>query len=277
MMPNSWALALLAAWLFAAPPALARDVVGLPADVTDAPADTLGTVIGTIGLRGGFKEARPSWAQLVFRKVGSTQEGTLRVDRSAFGHRGSDDDLIDGDFQYAAFRMQLPEGQYELIRVVGDYETQPMIGCTDCTIQSANPVDFSVPFVVEHGKVLYLGSFLAHGTLDLLELGFIPMPYPSIVYFSWFDKWPRDQATFAAAGRLATDTADVRHATLAVNRNTGFFIIAEDHAAEPKVKMKDVKSGSASFEGKIKRFLALHPEEGPAPPPISVRLDHPNR
>jgi hypothetical protein len=277
-MRNPWALALAACLFLAAPiQALAREVAVPPDDVANAPADTLGTVIGTIGLRGGFKEARPSWARLIFRRVGSTKEGTLRVDRSEFAHRGSDDDLIEGDFQYAAFRMDLPEGQYEIIRVIGDYDVQPMIGCIGCNIQSANPVDFSVPFVVERGKVLYLGSFLAHGTLDLLKLGFIPMPYPSIVYFSWFDKWPRDQALFAAAGKLATDTTDVRHATLAVNRNTGFFIFAEDHVAEPKVKMKDVKSGSASFEGKITRFLALHPEEGPAPPPITVRLDHPNR
>ena len=55
------------------------------------------------------------------------------------------------------------------------------------------------------------------------------------------------------------------HAPLVVNANANWYLIAEDHVVEPKMKMSDLK-GRASFAGKIAAYQAEHPEAAtPAP------------
>jgi hypothetical protein len=240
--------------------AFATDTVELPADVVGAPAETVGTVIGTIGYRKGMNEVQVDAATIGFRRVGSTEAGQLVVQRGALTVRGNTGDVEDGKFAYAAFKFALPEGEYELFRVDGAYGIYPMtLQCVgDCAIRTHNATDFSVRFTVVRGQVLYLGSFLAHGTVEKGKLGFIPMPVPSTVYFSWADKWARDAAAFAAGPR-AVDAAAVVHAALAVNANAQYYLIAEDHVVEPKMKMSDLKF-RASFAGKIAAYTAEHPE-----------------
>ena len=274
-------LALLVAALPAT--ALATETVELPADVVGAPADTLGTVIGTIGYRKGMNETKVDIATIGFRRVGSTDAGQLVVHRDSLAGRGNTGDVEDGKFAYAAFKFALPEGLYELFRVDGAYYgVQPVSAgpcSSDCAIRTRNPTDFSVRFTVVRGQVLYLGSFLAHGTVEMGKVAFIPLPVPSTVYFSYADKWERDAAAFTAGDR-AVDPAAVVHAALAVNANAQYYLIAEDHVVEPKMKMSDLKF-RASFAGKIAAYTAEHPEaaapaaspapvDAPAPEPVSA-------
>jgi hypothetical protein len=253
---------LLAAFtLLLALPAIATETVELPADVVNAPAETLGTVIGTIGYRKGMNETKLDFASIGFRRVGSTTAGQLVVQRSSLAMRGNTGDVVNGKFAYAAFKFALPEGEYELFRVDGAYYGigPATDSCSsDCEIRTRNPTDFSVRFNVVRGQVLYLGSFLAHGTVEMGKVAFIPVPIPSTVYFSYADKWARDAAAFAA-GDKAVDAAAVVHAPLQVNANAQYYLIAEDHVVEPKMKMRDMKF-NASFAGKIAAYQAEHPE-----------------
>lgn len=252
--------------------ALATETVELPADVVGAPADTLGTVIGTIGYRQGMNEVQVDAATIVFRRVGSTEPGQLVVQRGALSVRGNTGDVQDGKFAYAAFKFALPEGEYELFRVTGAYGVGNTITvqCTgDCAVRTQNPTDFSVRFSVVRGQVLYLGSFLAHGTLEKGKLGFIPMPLLSTVYFSYADKWARDAAAFAT-GPKAVDAAAVVRARLEVNANAQYYLIAEDHVVEPKMKMSDINF-RATFAGKIAAYQAEHPEA--AAPAAAAPID----
>jgi hypothetical protein len=123
---------------------------------------------------------------------------------------------------------------------------------------------FSVPFEVRRGRALYLGSFLAHGTVSRGKACFIPMPVPSTIYLSHADKWERDQVAFRD-GPGAVDAALVDRAALAVNERTGYFIVAEDHVLEPKWKMHDYSTGRMSHEGKIADYQGTHPLAVDAP------------
>jgi hypothetical protein len=256
--------------------AFATETVELPADVAGAPAETLGTVIGTIGYRKGMNEVQIDAATISFRRVGSTESGRLIVQRGALNVRGNTGDVEEGKFAYAAFKIALPEGEYELYRVEGIYgvgNTLTVQCVGDCAIRTQNPTDFSVRFTVVRGQVLYLGSFLAHGTVAKGKLGFIPMPLPSTVYFSYADKWTRDAAAFTA-GDKAIDAAAVVHAALAVNANAQYYLIAEDHVVEPKMKMSDLKF-RASFAGKIAAYQAEHPEAAAPVAPAAAAVDGP--
>src|SRR5687768_12852786 len=93
--------------------AFADETVALPADVAGAPADTFGTVIGTIGYRKGMNETKVDFARIGFRRVGSTDAGRLLVQRGGLNVRGNTGDIEDGKFAYAAFKFALPEGEYE--------------------------------------------------------------------------------------------------------------------------------------------------------------------
>ncbi len=263
-------LILLALLLCVALPSFANDedTVRLPKDAIDAPVETQGTVIGTIGFRAGMKETKMTWASFKFRKIGSSEVGEVKFVRPTVGFGGNTDALEDGAFKFAAFKMALPEGRYEIIQVLGYYNTTPFgYICTgECGIKTGNSEAFSVPFEVVRGKTLYLGSFLAHGTVELVKLGFIPMPVPSTVYFSYADKWQRDQPAFGAEGKFSVDANAVEHVTLSVNANAAYYIIAEDHLPEPRVKMKDMKSGGrATFAGKIAEYKAAHPDDDTKP------------
>jgi hypothetical protein len=116
---------------------------------------------------------------------------------------------------------------------------------------------FSVPFEVKRGRALYLGSFLAHGTLERGKACFIPLPMPSKVYMSYADKWDRDHAAFPDV-----DAASVDRTALAVNEHTGYYLIAEDHVVEAKWKMKDYSAGRMNLAGKIAEYRAAHPLTG---------------
>src|SRR5262245_60266246 len=63
--------------------------VVLPKDAVDSPAETLGTVIGTIGYRSGMKDTKVESASLVFRKVGSPEQGQINFQRSWMGIGGN--------------------------------------------------------------------------------------------------------------------------------------------------------------------------------------------
>ncbi|MGH8028426.1 MAG: hypothetical protein ACREO3_00680 [Arenimonas sp.] len=231
----------------------------LPKDVVDAPAGTLGTVIGSIGYRRGMNEVKEDAATILFRRVGSTEAGEIRFIRAWMGMGGNTGAIEDGKFKYAAFKIALPEGEYELFRVFAFYGiTPPSMTCSEACGISPTSNDFSVRFTVKRGQVHYLGSFLAHGTVVMSKLGFIPLPMPSTVYYSYADKWTRDAAAFT--GPLAVDTTAVEHVNLAVNENAHYYLIAEDHLVEPKPRMKDVTSGRSSFAGKIAAYKAEHPE-----------------
>jgi hypothetical protein len=273
MSIHGWLLTLLL--LLCPTLANAADVnaVGIPKDVIGAPPETLGSIIGTIGYRMDVKPYVDS-AAFAFRKVGSQEVGFAQVTRSHLGMGGNAKAFTDGKFHYAAFKIDLPEGQYEIIRAVGIYELGScIVGNSEGWrpgepyMRYINKTDFSVPFEVKRGKVLYLGSLLAHGTLDKGKVCFIPIPVPSTVYFSYADKWQRDAATFSE-GPLAVDPNLVEHANLAVNEHTGYYIIAEDHIPEAQFKMSDYKSGRASLAGKIAAYQAEHggaPAAAPAP------------
>ena len=258
--------------------ALATETVELPSDAVGAPADTLGTVVGTIGYRKGSNEVQVDAATIGFRRVGSAHPGQLVVQRGALNVRGNTGDVEDGKFAYAAFKLDLPEGEYELYRVTGYYGMYGTltVQCTgNCEIVTQNPTDFSVRFTVKRGQVLYLGSFLAHGTVGKGKVAFIPMPVPSTVYFSYADKWTRDAAAFAA-GDKAVDAAAVVHARLDVNANAQYYLIAEDHVVEPKMKLSDLKGGEtskASFAGKIAAYRAAHPEAETAAAPSATAAE----
>jgi hypothetical protein len=117
--------------------------------------------------------------------------------------------------------------------------------------------------------VLYLGSFLANGTLEMGKLGFIPMPFPSTVYFSYADKWDRDQKVFTSGSEFAVDPSLVEHTVLSVNQCADYYIMAEDHVPLPKVKLHDISSGSASFAGRIAAYKAAHPEDASSTAPTA--------
>jgi hypothetical protein len=229
-----------------------RPTFQVPKSVADAPAETMGTVIGTIGYRLD-RTPRVDQASFDFRMVGQTDVGYVEADRGFLGvGKTRIATLSDGKFRYSPFSMQLPEGRYEIIRVTGVYELPSQ--CVGATSQTkyANETAFSVPFEVKRGKTLYLGSFLAHGTLEKKKVCFIPIPAVSTVYLSYADKWQRDAKVFPGI-----DAAQVEHATLSVNERTGYYIIAEDHLPE-KVSMKDFSAGKLSHAGKIAAYQALH-------------------
>jgi hypothetical protein len=240
------------------------DTVGLPKDLVAAPAETLGSVVGTIGYRLDIKPYVDR-ATIAFRSAGSQELGYVTVSRSHMGMGGNAKALKDGKFQYAAFKIDLPEGHYELVRALGTYDLGScVVGNSEGWelgkqgLHYNNATDFSVPFEVKRGKVLYLGSFLAHGTLQKGKVCFIPIPVPGPVYFSYADKWQRDSAAFTT-GALAVDMNQVEHAQLEVNEHTGYYLIAEDQTPEAKMTMHDYNSGHASFAGKIAAYQAAHP------------------
>jgi hypothetical protein len=297
---------LVVLWLAFAPHVAAKGkpdagAVTLPKDIVEAPAQTAGTVIGTLGFRTDNKPYVNS-AAIFFRRAGSTEAGsvlawrgdaTLRGDTQALGTKK-------GEFHYTPFSMSLPEGKYELIGMVASYgllsasnaiaaaETFKTfqygmrgavaggigagIGEAICAAGTTGDVTssegFVVPFEVRRGRVLYLGSFLAHGTVSHGKACFIPMPVPSTIYLSHADKWERDQVAFRE-GTMAVDPLLVDRAELAVNERTGYFIVAEDHVVEPKWKMKDYSSGRMSHDGKIAEYKAAHPVASDAPQPAA--------
>ena len=97
------------------------DPVTLPASLAGAPAESAGTVIGTLGYRTDNKPYVGS-AALVFRRAGATDVGAIQYIRSTAKLQGDTQSLDDkkGEFHYATFSMALPEGQYELIGVVAN-------------------------------------------------------------------------------------------------------------------------------------------------------------
>jgi hypothetical protein len=280
-------LLLLAATAVGAKDKSPPDPVTLPAGLAGAPAETIGTVVGTLGYRTDNKPYVGS-AALVFRRAGAIDIGAIQYLRSTATLRGDTQTLDNkkGEFHYAAFSMALPEGQYELIGVVANYgimsggaaiaaaeglktvkfgmagliagSVGASIGNEICSAGSTSDVTvsdgFSVPFEVKRGRVLYLGSFLAHGTLDHGRACFIPMPMPSKVYVSYADKWDRDRIAFPTV-----DASTVDHAILAVNERTGYYVIAEDHVVEAKWKMKDYSAGRMNLAGKIAEYQVAHP------------------
>ena len=265
---------LLFATLLILVPAIANAAdytVGLPADAAGAPADSRGTVIGTIGFRAD-NTAKVHSAAIYFRKIGSSDTGFFQIVRPTLGLGGNAKDLVDGKFHYAAFELPLTEGSYELIRVVGLYPVggqDPLLphpveqlsnenyDPETRALKYSNKQDFSVPFEVKSGKVLYLGSFLAHGTLEKGKVFLIPMPTPSTVYFSYADKWERDKAAFASI----PSRDDAERASLLVNERTEYYIIAEDHLPEPKVKMRDYSEGRTTHAAKIAAYKAAQANE----------------
>jgi hypothetical protein len=236
--------------------ALAADdiVASVPKDAVDAPVETMGTVIGTIGYRVD-KTPKVGDAAFFFRRTGSQEYGYAHVSRGWLGIDKNAGALKDGKFRYAAFKMQLPEGRYEIARVAGSYDLPGCVAGNSPT-RFANEKDFSVPFEVKRGKTLYLGSFLAHGTLEKGRACFIPIPVPSTVYFSYANKWQRDAQVFSQ-GQWAVDPTLVDHVNLAVNEHTDYYIIAEDHVPE-KPRMRDYTAGKLSHAGKVAEYKAAH-------------------
>ncbi len=236
----------------------------VPADVRDAPQEMLGTVIGTLGLRYDYTP-RVDRSTLVFRRQGSLDVGYYSVLRRTLkSSRGGSDVLVDGKFRYGAFTLSLPEGRYELVRVVNEYFIGLACGehmqyPNERTMRNGNLEDFSVPFEVKRGKTLYLGSFLAHGTVLKKTGCLLSLPFPSTAYLSWANKWTRDSALFSGLG---VDTSNVELAALAVNETTGYYIIAEDHLDDPLFKPAMSIHPEWTHQAKIGRYQAEHPASG---------------
>jgi hypothetical protein len=226
------------------------NAIDLPASLQRAPAETMGTLVGTIGYRNDQGRAY-DFAALVFRKIDTTDQGRIKYVHPWLGIGGNTGDLEDGNgkFKYASFSVTLPEGRYELIRAISSF------GSPSVTNDMWSTEEFSVPFDIERGKVLYLGSFLAHKTVEKSRLG---IPVPSLGYFSWANKWSRDLHTLAPY-LGSTDPSDVKHAQLDVNERANWFIFAEDHVLETKWKMGDYSAGRTTHAAKIASYQATHP------------------
>lgn len=234
-------------------------VVSLPNDAVDVPAETVGTVIGTIGVSSPAQSMFASVTHvpivrgsLFFRRAGSGEFGTLDFARTSAGIGGNTKALSDGDAAYAAFKMDLPEGEYEIFRASASYDhCMPGFVCNPRYVVSANEREFSVPFMVKRGRVLYLGSFLARGTV---ARGY-PLQ-PDTAYYSYANKWQRDSSLFGQ-GTLAIDPSLVEPALLAVDGATAYYLIAEDHLPSRVWKRGELKAGLATFAAKVEAHKAV--------------------
>jgi hypothetical protein len=158
--------------------------VYVPSTLANADPSSVGTLVGSIGIRRGGAEVSGGEFRAVsfaLKPVGAKDSAGVSFTVPEIGLE-KPAQFKDKAVMANTFQLRLPEGSYEITHVSYTKSFHPESYCY-------SKVDLSVPIKVERGKTLYIGEYLAHGEWGKNVFG---MSIVDCGYFVVTDKRTRD-------------------------------------------------------------------------------------